>query len=127
VALARAFAVDPDLLLLDEPFVSLDDTLALRLRDELIDLVNRRPVTTLLVTHNVDEAIALADRVFLLTSSPARVVAEIPIERPRTHRSPEEMAAIRAEIAMKRGAEKGANNAVGSPGGLTSALQRRPR
>jgi ABC-type nitrate/sulfonate/bicarbonate transport system ATPase subunit len=102
VALARAFAVDPDLLLLDEPFVSLDDALALRLRDELIDLVNRRPVTTLLVTHNLDEAIALADRVFLLTASPARVVAEIPIENPRTHRSPEEIAAVRAQIASKR-------------------------
>ena len=102
VALARAFAVDPDLLLLDEPFVSLDDALALRLRDELIDLVNRRPVTTLLVTHNLDEAIALADRVFLLTASPARVVAEIPIENPRTHRSPEEIAVVRAQIASKR-------------------------
>jgi len=102
VALARAFAVDPDLLLLDEPFVSLDDALALRLRDELIDLVNRRPVTTLLVTHNLDEAIALADRVFLLTASPARVVAEIPIENPRTHRSAEEIAVVRAQIASKR-------------------------
>jgi hypothetical protein len=70
--------------------------------DELIDLVNRRPVTTLLVTHNLDEAIALADRVFLLTSSPAHVVAEIPIENPRTHRSPEEIAAVRAQIASKR-------------------------
>jgi NitT/TauT family transport system ATP-binding protein len=102
VALARAFAVDPDLLLLDEPFVSLDDALALRLREELIDLVNRRPVTTLLVTHNLDEAIALADRVFLLTSSPAHVVAEVPIENPRTHRTPEEIAAMRAEIATRQ-------------------------
>src|SRR5262245_849470 len=102
VALARAFAVDPDLLLLDEPFVSLDDALALRLRDELIDLVNRRPVTTLLVTHNLDEAIALADRVFLLTSSPARVFAEIPVEHPRTHRSTEELRAMREAIARKR-------------------------
>ena len=58
VALARAFAVNPDLLLLDEPFVSLDDALATRLRDELAELVTRRPVTTLLVTHNVEEAIA---------------------------------------------------------------------
>ena len=70
VALARAFAVEPDLLLLDEPFVSLDDALAARLRDELAELVNRRPVTTLLVTHNVDEAIGLADRLFLLSPVP---------------------------------------------------------
>ena len=70
VALARAFAVEPDLLLLDEPFVSLDDALAARLREELAELVNRRPITTLLVTHNVDEAIGLADR--LLCSPPAR-------------------------------------------------------
>ena len=101
VALARAFAVHPDLLLLDEPFVSLDDALALRLRDELAELVTRRPVTTLLVTHNVEEAIALADRLFLLSPSPARVIAELPIERPRSPRSPEELAALRGAIARK--------------------------
>jgi len=101
VALARAFAVHPDLLLLDEPFVSLDDALAMRLRDELAELVTRRPVTTLLVTHNVEEAIALADRLFLLSPSPARVVAELPIERPRSPRSPEELAALRGAIARK--------------------------
>ena len=101
VALARAFAVHPDLLLLDEPFVSLDDALALRLRDELAELVTRRPVTTLLVTHNVEEAIALADRLFLLSPSPARVIAELPIERPRSPRSPEELVALRGAIARK--------------------------
>src|SRR5262249_56556636 len=79
VALARAFAVEPDLLLLDEPFVSLDDALALRLREELAELVNRRPVTTLLVTHDVEEAIALADRILLLSPSPARVLAQVPL------------------------------------------------
>ena len=101
VALARAFAVEPDLLLLDEPFVSLDDALAARLRDELAELVNRRPVTTLLVTHNVEEAIGLADRLFLLSASPARVVAELPIERPRARRTAEELAGLRKEIAQK--------------------------
>jgi len=100
-ALARAFAVEPDLLLLDEPFVSLDDALAIRLRDELAELVTRRPVTTLLVTHNVDEAIGLADRLFFLSASPARVVAEVPITRPREKRTAEELAALRAEIAQK--------------------------
>ena len=101
VALARAFAVEPDLLLLDEPFVSLDDALAARLRDELAELVNKRPVTTLLVTHNVEEAIGLADRIFLLSTSPARVVADVPIERPRAHRTPAELAVLRGEI-MRR-------------------------
>jgi ABC-type nitrate/sulfonate/bicarbonate transport system ATPase subunit len=101
VALARAFAVGPDLLLLDEPFVSLDDALAARLRDELAELVARSPVTTLLVTHNIDEAIALADRLLLLSESPARVVAEVPIARPRTARTPADIAAIRDEIARK--------------------------
>jgi NitT/TauT family transport system ATP-binding protein len=101
VALARAFAVNPDLLLLDEPFVSLDDALATRLRDELAELVTRRPVTTLLVTHNVEEAIALADRLFLLSPSPTRVVAELPIPNPRSKRTPEELAAFRGQIARK--------------------------
>jgi NitT/TauT family transport system ATP-binding protein len=101
VALARAFAVEPDLLLLDEPFVSLDDALAARLRDELAELVSNRPVTTLLVTHNVEEAIGLADRLFLLSSSPARVLAEVPIERPRAKRTAEEMAALRGEISRR--------------------------
>jgi ABC-type nitrate/sulfonate/bicarbonate transport system ATPase subunit len=101
VALARAFAVEPDLLLLDEPFVSLDDALAARLREELADLVNSRRVTTLLVTHDVDEAIALADRLLLLSASPARVVAEVPVARPRTAHGRDELAAMRDEIAKR--------------------------
>ena len=101
VALARAFAVEPDLLLLDEPFVSLDDALAARLRDELADLVNRRPITTLLVTHNVEEAIGLADRLLLLSLSPARVLADVPVTRPRTPRTPQELAAMREQIAKR--------------------------
>ena len=102
VAMARAFAVEPDLLLLDEPFVSLDGALAAQLVQALADLVSRNPVTTLLVTHDIDEAINLADRVFLLSASPCRVIAEVPIERPRTKRSPDEMAAIRKEIERRR-------------------------
>jgi NitT/TauT family transport system ATP-binding protein len=100
-ALARAFAVEPDLLLLDEPFVSLDDALAGRLREELAELVNRRPVTTLLVTHNVEEAIGLADRLLLLSASPARVLAEVPVARPSAAHSPEELRGMRAEIARR--------------------------
>jgi ABC-type nitrate/sulfonate/bicarbonate transport system ATPase subunit len=100
VALARAFAVAPDLLVLDEPFVSLDAALAERLRSELVELVTRRPVTTLLVTHDIDEAIGLADRLLVMSASPARVVAEVPVARPRGTHTAEEIAAIRSEIAL---------------------------
>jgi ABC-type nitrate/sulfonate/bicarbonate transport system ATPase subunit len=101
VALARAFAVEPDLLLLDEPFVSLDDALAARLREELAQLVDSRHVTTLLVTHDVDEAIALADRLLLLSASPARVLAEVPVTRPRKAHTRDELAAMRDAIARQ--------------------------
>ena len=107
VALARAFAVKPDLLVLDEPFVSLDAKLAARLRAELVELVSRAPVTTLLVTHSVEEAIGLADRVVLLSASPARVIANVQIEDPRSVRSPEQIAAIRREIAQKSDVAEG--------------------
>jgi ABC-type nitrate/sulfonate/bicarbonate transport system ATPase subunit len=107
VALARAFAVAPDLLVLDEPFVSLDAALADHLRSELIELVARRPVTTLLVTHDVEEAIGLADRLLVLSASPARILAVVPIERPRAVPSAAEVAAIRSEIARRLGPVKG--------------------
>ena len=80
VAIARALAVKPDLLLLDEPFVSLDEALAARLRSELLVLVRQRGVTTLLVTHDIAEAIGLADRIFLLAPRPARIVEEIAVK-----------------------------------------------
>ena len=101
VALARAFAVEPDLLILDEPFVSLDAALATRLRAELVELVSRRPVTTLLVTHSVEEAIGLADRLFLLSASPARVLADVPIAHPRSAHTADELATIRDELKRR--------------------------
>ena len=101
VALARAFAVKPDLLVLDEPFVSLDAALAKHLQEELASLVRSRHVTTLLVTHNIDEAIGLADSLFLLSASPAHVIAEVPITQPRTRHNAEELATIRDEIARR--------------------------
>jgi sulfonate transport system ATP-binding protein len=101
VALARAFAVKPDLLVLDEPFVSLDAKLAARLRAELAELVSRRPVMTLLVTHSIEEAVGLADRIILLTPSPARVLSDMRIDAPRGLRSPERIATLSREIAQK--------------------------
>ena len=58
-------------------------------------------MTTLLVTHNVEEAFGLADRILFLSASPARIVAEIPVGRPRTARGPEELAALREEIVRR--------------------------
>jgi NitT/TauT family transport system ATP-binding protein len=101
VALARAFAVEPDLLLLDEPFVSLDQALAVRMREQLVGLVEERAMTTLLVTHDLEEAVRLADRVFLLSARPAKIVAEIPLATPRRERSEMEVAAMVADLSRR--------------------------
>jgi NitT/TauT family transport system ATP-binding protein len=82
-AIARAFAVKPNLLLLDEPFVSLDAALAIQLREELLALVLKRKATTLIVTHDVEEAISLADRIIVLSAAPGRLIADRTIEAPR--------------------------------------------
>ena len=105
VALARAFAVEPSLLILDEPFASLDGPLAARLRDELSMLVGRRPVKTLLVTHDIDEAVRLADRLFLLSARPARILADVTLAGSRSTRGEADIAALKADISQRlRGA-----------------------
>jgi ABC-type nitrate/sulfonate/bicarbonate transport system ATPase subunit len=102
VALARAYAVKPALLLLDEPFVSLDAPLALALQNHLAALVADRPVTAVLVTHDVDEAIRLADRIFVLSPRPARVIGEIKVEVPRAAMSTAEARSLAARIEAMR-------------------------
>ncbi len=102
VALARAFAVKPALLLLDEPFVSLDAPLALSLQRELAALVAGREVTTVLVTHDVDEAIRLADIIFVLSPRPAQVIGEIRVENPRDAMSAAEARALEARVDALR-------------------------
>jgi NitT/TauT family transport system ATP-binding protein len=83
VALARAFAIRPQLLLLDEPLVSLDAPTASRLRGCLLDLWHETRPTVLYVTHELREALAVADRVLFLSSGPGRVVMELPVHVPR--------------------------------------------
>jgi ABC-type nitrate/sulfonate/bicarbonate transport system ATPase subunit len=103
VALARAFAVKPALLLLDEPFVSLDAPLARQMQRDLARLVESRSMITVLVTHDVDEAIALADRIFVLSPRPAHVVGEIRVKNPRAAMTGEESQAVAARIEALRG------------------------
>jgi ABC-type nitrate/sulfonate/bicarbonate transport system ATPase subunit len=103
-ALARAFAVRPTLLLLDEPFVSLDAPLAGQLQRDLATLVESRSMVTVLVTHDLDEAIALADRILVLSARPAHVVGEVQVMSPRGAMSGEERKAVRTRIEAVRDA-----------------------
>ena len=101
VALARAFAVEPEFLILDEPLASLDAALAARLRDEIAMLMDGRSMITLLVTHDVDDAVRLGDRLFLLSPRPARILADLPIRTPRSARGEAEIAAIKSDVTRR--------------------------
>jgi NitT/TauT family transport system ATP-binding protein len=89
VSIIRAFAVDPDVLLMDEPFVSLDAPTARQVREQLLALWQQRPHTVLFVTHDLREAIALADRLVFLSATPMQVVSEIIVPIARTDRHDE--------------------------------------
>ncbi|UJR83583.1 ABC transporter ATP-binding protein [Sandaracinus amylolyticus] len=89
VGLARAFACKPDVLLLDEPFGMLDSITRMELQDVLLSLWSEHRITALMVTHDVDEALLLSDRVVMMTSGPRAHVGEIldvALERPRDRR-----------------------------------------
>ncbi len=89
VGIARAFALQPKMLLLDEPFGMLDSLTRYELQEVLLDLWRRNRITTLMVTHDVDEAIFLSDRVVMMTDGPEAEVGDIlniPFERPRNRK-----------------------------------------
>ena len=85
VALARSYSSQPELFLLDEPFVSLDDVMANKLRDMLIKLWMSEPTTIVFVTHDIREAIYLSDRIIFLSKPPSSVILDkkINLKRPR--------------------------------------------
>ncbi|WP_430908355.1 ABC transporter ATP-binding protein [Maribacter sp. 2-571] len=90
VGIARAFAIKPKVLLLDEPFGMLDSLTRGELQDILIEIWNKEKITAVMITHDVDEAIFLADRVVMMTSGPRAKIGDIlniDFQRPRTRKS----------------------------------------
>jgi NitT/TauT family transport system ATP-binding protein len=83
VEIARALAAEPDVLFMDEPFGALDYLTRLRLRAELIQIWQREKRTVLFVTHDVEEAVQLADRIVVMGKRPSRIRAIVPVESPR--------------------------------------------
>lgn len=102
MALARALAVEPSVLLLDEPFGALDAQTRLRMHEWLRSLLVERPTTTVLVTHDVEEALLLGDRLGMISARPARIVSERALPfgpaRGRHTLGDPEFARLRAEV-----------------------------
>jgi NitT/TauT family transport system ATP-binding protein/sulfonate transport system ATP-binding protein len=98
-ALARALINDPQVLLLDEPLGALDMFTRMRMQDEVLRLWGLRNVTMLLVTHDIDEAIYMSDRIVVMTPPPGRIerIIQVPLDRPR-HRNDARFFGLRAEI-----------------------------
>ena len=99
IAVARAFATNPDLLLMDEPYGQLDIKLRYYLEDELISLWQKLKATVIFVTHNIEEAVYLAERILVLSNKPTTVKGDIAVDlpRPRDYLDPE-FIRIRKEV-----------------------------
>jgi len=100
VAIARALAVDPSIVLMDEPFSALDPNTRGRLRAEIEQIWQRTGRTILFVTHDIDEALVLADRIVLLSNKPTRVLESVPVPAPRPRRIADDpgLRALRARL-----------------------------
>lgn len=106
-AIARALVMDPDILLLDEPYGALDAMTRLKMQNELIRIWQGTGKTMLLITHDIDEAIYLADKVFVMSERPGRILRTIPIVEPRPrNRNGERFMALRREIMGLLGLEE---------------------
>ena len=106
VEVARALAVQPEILFMDEPFSALDALLSLRMRNEVLRILAEEPLTVVLITHDVEEAIHIADRVLVLSPRPARIQAtfEVPLPHPRNVAGPEAQA-LRVAILRELGVD----------------------
>ena len=89
VAIARALAIDPDILLMDEPFSHLDAITARKMRVDLSEILQRSKPTILFVTHDLSEAVFLSDRIYMMSTKPARIFKRVTIDLPRP-RKPED-------------------------------------
>jgi ABC-type nitrate/sulfonate/bicarbonate transport system ATPase subunit len=105
--LARALAVKPEILYMDEPFSALDALMSLRMRNELLRILAEERHTTLLITHDVEEAIHLADRIVVLSPRPTRIQAvfDVPYPHPRKISSPAAQE-LRVTILRELGVER---------------------
>ena len=85
VSIARAFATDPEILLMDEPFAALDEQNKLLLQQELLRIWDESRKTVVFITHSIDEAVALGDRVLVMTAQPGKAKRVVPVDfkRPR--------------------------------------------
>src|SRR2546427_2242552 len=83
VSVARAFANDPEILLMDEPFANLDEQNRILLQEELLKIWEESRKTVVFITHSIDEAVVLGDRVVVMTAHPGTIKAEIEIDLPR--------------------------------------------
>ena len=99
VALARSLIHEPELLLLDEPFSHLDEVTKDSMRDLVIRMWGKTESTTVMVTHSIDDAIAMSDRIVIMTKRPSSIVGEVALDLPRTKRTiNSDVANIRSEV-----------------------------
>ncbi|MBR9884201.1 MAG: ABC transporter ATP-binding protein [Oceanospirillales bacterium] len=101
VALARSLATEPEILLLDEPFSALDAFTRTALQEEVPAICRDRGITMVIVTHDIDEAIAMADRVLIMSQNPGRIVSELKVDLPWPRRQMDKGFQSRRDELMK--------------------------